>query len=372
MKVFFDSLIQRGLPLWVTLFFIVGVDPVLPAELRLLESTPWLAKHVGPAASKGVIYWIQGFAQDPPVLDAFHLAPHFLKTLSEDGWDVIEGKVSASQSLTDLQQLTLSSVEFVESRLRQLKSGGYSRVILGGQSWGGWVAALAAGESRNNANGLLLSAPDIAPPTKGGVPNPYFSRNVTEFPALIGAIKTPTILMLFADDEYESGERGKTAEHILSEKGVPHRVIDKPSGFTGHFAAWSPIFDYVFGQCISDFLKSADNGACKPQELSDKDYRSVLNIDRIEKPELITSDVDLVGKNFVSYSLKRQSGEFEYIGAGKLRHLTFVKNADVDYSFRGSLHCIGELCFHLVRWSAGQFFAFNPRDGTLGAWWLER
>ena len=112
--------------------------------------------------------------------------------------------------------------------------------------------------------------------------------------------------------------------------------------------------------------KSANNGECKIPELSDKDYRSVLNMDRIEKPSFVSSDVDLAGHNFVSYSLKRQSGELEYIGDGKLRHLTFVESVDRNYSFRGNLHCVAELCFQSRKVERGSIPRVQPSRRNTG------
>src|SRR5690349_20137451 len=66
---------------------------------KLVERGPWLTMQIGPENAKGVIYYIRGWGfptgngpMGGVLLDSFQLLPYFIKTLSEQGWDVIAAK----------------------------------------------------------------------------------------------------------------------------------------------------------------------------------------------------------------------------------------------------------------------------------------
>ena len=117
--------------------FVLAARPTAAAELQLSEATPWLVKNAGPQQAKGVIYWMNGYTKDPPVFDRFRLPPYFLKTLSQQGWDVINTKVPARRATMMPWELGPQAVDFVRRRVRDLRASGYKRVVVAGHSWGG-------------------------------------------------------------------------------------------------------------------------------------------------------------------------------------------------------------------------------------------
>ena len=99
-------------------------------QVKLLEFTPWLVqKNKGPANAKGVVYFIAGSAMVPLSVP---LGPsqNFSKTLSENGWDVIEAKQPKDQtdSFSPRDDLDDAAV-FLNRRVNELKAEGYKRVL---------------------------------------------------------------------------------------------------------------------------------------------------------------------------------------------------------------------------------------------------
>ena len=130
---------------------------------RLVEFTPWLATRCAPGDIQGVVYFVLGWNRRP-VIDRNRLAPYFVKTLSENCWDVIAAKVPENLPNHDV------------------------------------------------------------------------------------------------------------AKRAFEHNGVPHRIVDHPAAFNGHFAGWLPLYDYEFGRCIVSFMKNPKTGACTLSALSSGDF----------------------------------------------------------------------------------------------------
>src|SRR5262249_36295966 len=146
-------------------------------------------------------YFVRGYSWPTKSLDGFLPVPHFMITLSENGWDTLTAKVPRTVSERGIEILS-EGVAFMRRRVKELKNEGYKRVILAGHSWGAWGALLAAQASDFGADALLLSAPNTfgprISPISGG-PNPTFGLSVSEFPAALKQVKTPTV-MIVPDD----------------------------------------------------------------------------------------------------------------------------------------------------------------------------
>lgn len=340
------------------------------SELKLVETTPWLtAEKRGPAETKGIVYFVRGGGTK---VDAFVPVPYFIKTLSGQGWDTIAAKVPQGIQANSVE--TLGPVAaFVRRRVGELKAQGYKRVVLAGHSSGAWSALLAAQSPDFGADALLLSAPSVF----GQRGHPNFGMNLSELPAALNRVKTP-ILIIFPDDtvyEPDPVRRAAMVEKHFADAKIAHLVIAKPSGFTGHLAAWLPIFDYAFGRCIAAFIENPSSSPCAPPPLSNADFRSIIGLDQVVKAEskTIASAEPLVGKKFLAYTLSaRVTQHYEYASTTQRKHMegTGVKGEAV--SFRKDLHCIGSQCTKLVQWSDGQILEFDAKDGRLVGWWLER
>jgi hypothetical protein len=67
----------------------------------------------------------------------------------------------------------------------------------------------------------------------------------------VDAIRRGRIMIgLFKDDPYDPGGRGEKSDELLAAHGVPHLVLDRPEGFSGHFSANGGLFVRRFGACL--------------------------------------------------------------------------------------------------------------------------
>lgn len=150
-------------------------------NLKLVEFTPWLTTKKGPQQSKGVIYFIRGWGgavNGGGSIDEFQLIPYFIKTLADNGWDVIGAKFPNTPTKIRSAEYVPAAVRYVDQRVKELKKEGYKKVIVGGHSWGGWVA-MAAAKAGSGVDAVLAMAPDAYGPkiVFGGMTNPRFPLN---------------------------------------------------------------------------------------------------------------------------------------------------------------------------------------------------
>ena len=345
------------------------------ANFRLLEFTPWLVENHGPAKAKGVIYFILGWS-GRPTLDNHLLAPYFLKTLSENGWDVVATKIP--QHLPNQDFAVLGTYEaapsIVRTRVQQLKADGYRRVILAGHSWGGWIVLLAAQADDLAADALLVSAPSVGPKTRDGRNNPNFEKNFNEYPQLINGIKRPTVLMFYPDDDEDTPGRSDIARKRFEANKLPHVIIDHPAGFVGHFAGWLPLFDYEFGRCIQSFLDNPKTEGCDLSGLANDDFRSIVNLKQVVDADgkRITSPDTLVGKKFAAYTLGAPFRTWEFVSATRRHGTRAILEFDEDFTFHDGNLCANDACDVLVRWADRYILSFNAKSGDLSGWWIEQ
>ena len=351
------------------------------AELKLLEMDPWLtAKHRGPAEARGVIFFVRGYPP-PTGLDNFYSVPYFAKSLSEEGWDIVLAKVPRGTHERGMENV-MEGAAYMRRRAGELKSQGYKRVIVGGHSWGGWAALLAAQSPSFAGDALLLSAPATYGSQIGrrGGANPIYRMNLSEFPRALDKVKTPSILILPDETggelfDPDPVKRGAIALKHFEDAKVPHLVIAKPPGFTGHFAALLPVFDYAYGKCIASFLDNPRTAACSPPALSNADFRSIIGMDQVAEAESkrITSAEGLVNRKFLAYTLSpKVTHHYEYTSPVQRKHMEGSGLRTEAVVFRKDLHCIGNQCSKLIRWSNDEVLEFDAKSGQLAGWWVEK
>jgi pimeloyl-ACP methyl ester carboxylesterase len=350
-------------------------------ELRLAEFDFWLLqkKKKGPSEAKGVIYYIRGYSPAPKPLKDMNFGPFFLSTLSERGWDVIAAQLplDVSHALPSAVYLP-AAVRFARQRIKELKARGYKRIVLAGHSWGAWIVMEAATAGPLEADLLLVNAP--ATYGKRTLPNGEVIddtlKNESEYARMVEIIEKPIVLMHFAGDDLETGDRGAIATAALAKRAIPALIIDKPRAFTGHYVSNFPIFDYAFGGCIEEFLDSPATRPCTPKPLSPSDFRSVVRIDQIANYEtkLATSADALVGRKFVLFRFggPEEARHAEYVSRQKRKSMQREAESLVDFHFRDGIHCAGTACGRLVKWSDDRLLEFDPESGKIKGWWIER
>jgi pimeloyl-ACP methyl ester carboxylesterase len=226
--------------------FALGLDPAYPEPL------------LGPAQAKGAIVWSHGRSINAE--DSKSPSPAYLQALRDDGWDVLRfDRLSRGDTLSD------STKRLIE-HTSALKHKGYKQVVLAGQSFGAFLALMAA-----NASSDVDAVIATAPAAYGSFEDFYESwrLNATKLYPLIEQVKRARVMVFyFHGDNFDPGGRGERSRQILAERGVGFAVVDQPAYLTSHWAASSGLFLRRFGSCIRDFAnndKLAGEMVCKPR-----------------------------------------------------------------------------------------------------------
>jgi pimeloyl-ACP methyl ester carboxylesterase len=215
--------------------FALGLDPAFPDPT------------LGPSKAKGVVVWSHG--RSITTEDSKSPSPAYLRALRDDGWDVLRfDRLSRGDTLTD------STRQLVE-HTAALKKKGYKQVVLAGQSFGAFLALMAA-DGSSQVDAVIATAPAAY----GSFDEFYDSwrLNATKLYPLLEQVRRARVMVFyFHGDNFDPGGRGDRSREILTQRGLGHAVIDQPAYLTSHWAASSGLFLRRFGDCIRDFANNA-------------------------------------------------------------------------------------------------------------------
>src|SRR5437667_6790363 len=225
--------------------FAVGLDPAFDSPA------------VGPAQAKGAIVWSHGRSINAE--DSESPTPAYLAALREDGWDVMRfDRMSHGDTLSD-------STKRLVDHTASLKKNGYKQVVLAGQSFGAFLALMAA-DSSADVDAVIATAPAAY----GSFDDFYDSwkLNASRLYPLFEQVKRARVMVFyFHGDDFDPGGRGEQSRTILSKRGVGYAVVDQPAFLTGHWASSTGLFLRRYGGCIRDFAnneKLKSELACEP------------------------------------------------------------------------------------------------------------
>lgn len=225
-----------------------SAPPLLPMIGRLRPEPYW--RNKGPQAAAGLIVWSHGYFLG---VDNTSSAPQGqVAYFTAQGYDLYRFDRQYIRDWPgDATQLA--------DAVRQAKSMGYKRVILAGQSAGGWVS-LAAIYRGATVDGVIAVSPAHHGEVKD-MRDVSFARS--EWQQIIHGIKPGPriVVVMFKDDTYDVGGRTEDATAAFAASGVDSVVVAYPSGFTGHGAANGNNFPRKFGGCIHTFIET---GAKQP------------------------------------------------------------------------------------------------------------
>ena len=210
----------------------MGLDPAFNREL------------LGPEHAKGVLVWSHGRSIN--VEDSESPTPPFLRILRDAGWDVLR-----FDRPRDGDTLTESTHRLVDHADR-LKHKGYRRVVLAGQSFGAFLALMAA-DASDDVDAVVATAPAAF----GSFDEFYDSWRLNAirlYPLLERIKRARVMLFYFHGDDFDPGGRGERSRAILSEHGLGYAVVDQPAFLVGHWASSTGLFLRRFGDCIRDFV----------------------------------------------------------------------------------------------------------------------
>ena len=209
-----------------------GLDPAFDQDV------------LGPERSSGAIVWNHG--RSLTVEDSESPTPPFLRVLREAGWDVLRfDRPRDSDTLID-------STRRLVDHVAELKHKGSRRVVLGGQSFGAFLALMAA-DASDDVDAVVATAPAAF----GSFDEFYESWRLNAirlYPLLEGVKRARVMLFFFHGDDFDPGGRGERSRAILSERGLGFAVVDQPAFLVGHWASSTGLFLRRFGRCIRDFL----------------------------------------------------------------------------------------------------------------------
>src|SRR6266699_3080642 len=213
----------------------LGLDPAFPEPA------------VGPIQAKGVIVWSHGRSINAE--DSQSPTPSYLRALRDNGWDALRfDRASRGDTLTE-------STAHLVDHVSELKHKGYKQVVLAGQSFGAFLALMAA-DSSAEVDAVIATAPAAY----GSFDDFYdsYRLNATKLYPLFEQVKRARVMVFyFHGDDFDPGGRGERSKAILASKGVGYSIVDQPAFLTGHWASSTGLFLRRYGSCIRDFANNA-------------------------------------------------------------------------------------------------------------------
>jgi hypothetical protein len=254
------SFCSQSVPLACTVIAFNDVAPdkqtSTPAEALPLVRDPTFPFR-GPKEAAGAIIWGHGrAAMVNGVREDRRTAPTspLMRALAFAGWDLFRAdRAPDKDNNTDGLALTLEGIE-------RLRAMGYRRIVVAGQSAGGWLALSAMGKVEG-----LHAVIALAPASHGNRTVRTTRRDLalSEFEALLKARRDPTtrlVVALFEDDDYDPDPvaRARLMREAAKQPGMPALLIDRPRALKGHSAGTSIRMARDFGACVRDFVQEDD------------------------------------------------------------------------------------------------------------------
>jgi pimeloyl-ACP methyl ester carboxylesterase len=203
----------------------------------------------GPERANGIIIWNHGISGSTQSWMA--PAPPAFRLLQARGWDVIMLKrhhlaeTMAGDRLYRVVQRTLQEVAAA-------RTAGYRKVVLAGQSFGGYVS-LEAIDTAPDIDGVVALAPGVRSSGADG----RLDASVVD--RILQRAKVGRAALLFPKDDAVFGYlvRGESAQAILSRRSLPYLLLDETSGISGHGGGHTGRFALRYGLCLAEFLGAA-------------------------------------------------------------------------------------------------------------------
>jgi pimeloyl-ACP methyl ester carboxylesterase len=207
----------------------------------------------GPERANGVVIWNHGIHGS--LQSWMAPAPPAFRLLQARGWDVIMVKrhhlaeTMAGDRLYRVVQRTLQEVT-------NARKQGYRKVVLAGQSFGGYVS-LEAVDTVSDIDAVVAFAPGVRSATADG----RLDASITD--RILGRAKVGRMALVFPKDDAVFGYavRGESAQSILARRTVPYLLLDETSDIRGHGGAVTGRFALRYGLCLADFLATPDLAA---------------------------------------------------------------------------------------------------------------
>ena len=243
----------------------------------------------GPEKARGLIVWNHGISG---TLESYKApAPLAFRLLQARGWDVIMIKrhnLAETMAGGPLHRTVQRTLEEVKAQ-RKL---GYRKIVLAGQSFGGYVTLDAADEAPD-----IFAAVALAPGVRAGSATGRLDASITD--RLLQSAKTGRIALVFPkdDDLFGNVVRGASADRILAGRNLPYLLLDETSGLVGHGGGVGGRFAVRYGLCLADFLSAPElpggRFTCQPAGDPWPVVRELLLPAPADRPAIVTDPAAL-------------------------------------------------------------------------------
>jgi alpha-beta hydrolase superfamily lysophospholipase len=206
----------------------------------------------GPEQAAGVVVWAHG--RGPGGADSRGLQPQsWVRHLNNAGFDV--WRFDRHPNADD----ALRAAGWLRADLAELRRRGYRRVVVAGQSRGGWNSLMVL-----DTPGLVDAAIAIAPAAHGDLGSPNHLRQLDDLRAIVAAAQAGSARVAvanFRDDPYDAEPEARGALfRQLGTRAGGFLFLDRPEGLSGHGAGASTAFNERFGACLLRFV--SESGTC--------------------------------------------------------------------------------------------------------------
>ncbi|HEY3068253.1 MAG TPA: alpha/beta hydrolase [Methylomirabilota bacterium] len=206
----------------------------------------------GPEQAHGVIIWNHGISGTTESWRA--PVPPALRLLQQRGWDVIAIKrhnLAETMAGGPLHRTVERTLQEVTAQ-RKL---GYRRVVLAGQSFGGYASLEALDTASEGLHAVLAFAPGVR---ESGA---FGNLDVSVIERILQRARTARLVLVFParDSTFRNALRGPRAKGILASRDVPYVMVDESvSELQGHGAATTGRFAVRYGACLAAFLAAPE------------------------------------------------------------------------------------------------------------------
>lgn len=227
----------------------------------------------GPDRAQGLVIWNHGIQGTTESWKA--PAPPALRLLQVRGWDVIMVKRHHLAETMPGGPLT-RTVSRTLDEVAAARKAGYKKVVLAGQSFGGYVT-MEAIDTSPDIDAAIAFAPGIRPSGGSGALDPTIIERILHR-ARVGRL---ALVFPKNDTLFGSIPRGERARPILNKRELPWLMVDETAGeITGHGGGVTGRFAVRYGLCLAEFVSAPTVApgryACPPNADEGRVVRELL------------------------------------------------------------------------------------------------
>jgi pimeloyl-ACP methyl ester carboxylesterase len=222
------------------------------AAIGPFRAAPLMFRH-GPRAAEGVVVWSHGYG-GPTADHRVRPAPGALAALNDAGWDILRfDRDPAEDHLA-------ASLSALGRGLPLLRAAGYRRIVLAGQSRGGWQSVMAAAERPE----LVHAALAFAPAAHGEAERPNnHAAALADFARLLAGLPPdgPRLAVaVFEGDGFDPDPAARAAlvAEAATRRRAPTLALFPENAARGHSGGFDWRFTSLHAPCLLTLVRAPD------------------------------------------------------------------------------------------------------------------